>query len=378
MRTIIYVVVALISIAAIMWRRRLKPLRLHRSIDAVIPAYNEETCIADSVARLMENPYLNRVIVVNDGSTDGTAAMLDTLQTRYPRLKVVHQENTGKGGALMNGIRRADAQFVFLTDADTLVPNDDDGLGYLLAEMAAGADAVGGVPLSDLDGAGLLPHIRASTKLIVISVLRTLQQMVGGSPFLVSGACGLFRREMLLQVPFSDRTKVEDLDLTWSLISKGYKVRQSTRCIVYSQECNSLRAEWRRWRRWIAGYAVCMRLHRGLLLSRFGLLTIVPVALSSFVAMGFMAHGLWPAIERGEWLRLPLYLFPWQWMAIVYAIGAVGAIHHRKFSLVLLAPAALVYVVMSYFVWMTHGIAGLFTGAEPTRDKPERYVHVVG
>jgi len=233
MRTIIYVVVALISIAAIMWRRRLKPLRLHRSIDAVIPAYNEETCIADSVARLMENPYLNRVIVVNDGSTDGTAAMLDTLQTRYPRLKVVHQENTGKGGALMNGIRRADAQFVFLTDADTLVPNDDDGLGYLLAEMAAGADAVGGVPLSDLDGAGLLPHIRASTKLIVISVLRTLQQMVGGSPFLVSGACGLFRREMLLQVPFSDRTKVEDLDLTWSLISKGYKVRQSTRCIVY-------------------------------------------------------------------------------------------------------------------------------------------------
>jgi len=121
-----------------------------------------------------------------------------------------------------------------------------------------------------------------------------------------------------------------------------------------------------------------MRLHRGLLLSRFGLLTIVPVALSSFVAMGFMAHGLWPAIERGEWLRLPLYLFPWQWMAIVYAIGAVGAIHHRKFSLVLLAPAALVYVVMSYFVWMTHGIAGLFTGAEPTRDKPERYVHVVG
>ncbi|MEY4159772.1 MAG: hypothetical protein RLZZ136_393 [Pseudomonadota bacterium] len=378
MKTTVFFCIVFVAVAWIAWRRQMKPARCLGVIDAIVPAFNEEVCIAVAIDRLMRNPYFNRVIVVNDGSTDNTRQVLDDIAPLHPRLTVIHQENTGKGGALMAGIAKSDKPFVFLTDADTIVPESGDGLGFMLAEMARGADAVGGIPLSDLEGAGLLPQIRASTKLVVIAVQRTFQQLTGGSPFLISGACGLFRREVLLKVPFSDRTKVEDLDLTWSLITQGYRVRQSSRSFVYSQEANSLVAEWRRWRRWIAGYAVCMRLHRKLLLTRFGLLTIIPVALSSFIAFGFMAHALWPMLSRGDLLHLPLALFPWQWIAIIFMIGAVGAIHHRRPWLILLAPAALVYVVMSYMVWLLHGLRGLFTGLEPSRDKPERYAHVVG
>ena len=377
MRTEIYLVVAIVATIFIILRRRLRPIRDFGTIDAIVPAFNEERCIVDSVERLLQNPYLEQIIVVNDGSTDATPALVDLLAVKYSRLTVVHQENTGKGAALMAGISRSEAEYVFLTDADTTVPSTGDGLGYMLAEMNNGADAVGGIPLSDLNGAGLLPHIRASTKLIVISLHRTFQQLVGGAPFLISGACGLFRREMLVRVPFSDRTKVEDLDLTWSLVANGYKVRQCNRSFVYSQECNTLKAELNRWRRWIAGYAVCMRLHRHLLLTRFGLLTVIPVALSSFIAVGFLTHALEPMVLRGDWVHLPLYLFPWQWMIAVYAIGAVGAIHHRRATLIFLAPAALVYVLICYFVWLSHGLRGLFTGKEPQRDKPERYAHVV-
>lgn len=377
MRTEIYLVVAIIGIIIIIFRRRLRPVQNFETVDAIVPAFNEERCIVDSVERLLQNPYLNRVIVVDDGSTDATPTLIDLLAVKHSRLTVIHQENTGKGAALMAGISRSVAEYVFLTDADTTVPSTGDGLGYMLAEMNDGADAVGGIPLSDLNGAGLLPHIRASTKLIVISLHRTFQQLVGGAPFLISGACGLFRREMLVRVPFSDRTKVEDLDLTWSLIANGYKVRQCNRSFVYSQECNTFRAEMRRWRRWIAGYAVCMRLHRHLLLTRFGLLTVIPVALSSFVAVGFLAHALAPVALGNDWTKLPLYLFPWQWMIVIYSIGAVGAIHHRRASLIFLAPAALVYVLICYFTWLSHGLRGLFTGNEPLRDSPERYAHVV-
>jgi len=378
MRTAIYIIVALVAALCILWRRRLQPVRRYGSVDVIIPAFNEEVCITDSIYRLLENRYFRNVIVVNDGSTDATGKVIDLLAQKHDRLTVIHQANTGKGGALMAGIRHSTAELVFLTDADTTLPPDDDGVGYLLAEIAEGADAVGGIPLSDLDGAGILPHIRASTKLIVISLHRTFQQIVGGAPFLISGACGLFRREVLLDVPFSDRTKVEDLDLTWSLVEQGYIVRQSNRCFVYSQECNSLAAEWKRWRRWIAGYATCMRLHRQLLLTRFGLLTVIPVALSSFVAVSFLGRALAPVVMRGDWVHLPLYLFPWQWMLAVYAIGAVGAIHHRRPSLILLAPAALIYVMICYLAWVLHGLRSLVTGREPARDKPERYAHVVG
>lgn len=67
----------------------------------------------------------------------------------------------------------------------------------MLAEIERGADAVGGIPSTALKGAGLLPHIRATVKLPMIVMKRTLQQLLGGAPFIISGACGMFRTDVL-------------------------------------------------------------------------------------------------------------------------------------------------------------------------------------
>ena len=378
MKTAFFLVVAAVAIVWLLKRWRRPPSQLFRSVDAIVAAFNEELCIVESVEGLLKNPYLNQVIVVNDGSSDNTATILNRLATKHKRLVVVHQQNTGKGGALMAGLARARARYVFLTDADTLLPPDDEGLGYMIAEMQRGADAVGGVPSSNLAGAGVLPHIRATVKLPMIVLKRMFQQIVGGAPFLISGACGMFRTEVLRKVPFSDRTKVEDLDLTWSLVSKGYRVRQTSRCIVYAQECNSLRSEWLRWRRWIVGYAVCMRLHHRLLLTRFGLFSIMPMFLVVVAGVASLLTGLVPSLLHGELLGTLLRLFPLLWLAVVCSISLVSAIHHRRIWLVALAPAAVFYVFLSYTIWLVHGVRGFLTGAEPPRDKPKRYAHVVG
>lgn len=74
------------------------------------------------------------------------------------RLVVVSQKNTGKGGALMHGLSYATCEQVFLSDADTYVPPDSLGMGYMLAEIERGADAVGGIPSTLLKGAGLLVY----------------------------------------------------------------------------------------------------------------------------------------------------------------------------------------------------------------------------
>ncbi len=378
MKAIFFLSVVAIALTwlALRWRR--PPCRAYRSVDAIIPAFNEELCIRGSVGQLLKNPYFDRIIVVNDGSSDGTPAILDLLASEHQRLIVVHQKNTGKGGALMAGLAQTKARFVFLTDADTLLPPDNDGLGYMISEMNRGADAVGGIPSSNLTGAGILPHIRATVKLPMIMLKRTFQQILGGAPFLVSGACGMFRTDVLRQVPFSDRTKVEDLDLTWSLIGRGFRVRQTPRCIVYSQECNSIKDEWLRWRRWIVGYAVCMRLHHRLLLSRFGLFSIMPMFLLVFVGAGSYLAMFGVSLFQGEFGKASLQIFPLLWMIAVCLIGLVSAIHHRRFWLVPLAPAAVIYVFLSYTLWIVHGIRGLLTGQELKRDKPPRYSHVVG
>jgi cellulose synthase/poly-beta-1,6-N-acetylglucosamine synthase-like glycosyltransferase len=357
---------------------RHKPSSNFASVDAIIPAYNEAPCLEASLVQLLRNPYIRRVICVNDGSTDDTAGVLARMARNWPdRLVAINQANTGKGGALMNGLRHATADQVFLTDADTRVPHDRNGLGYMLAEIERGADAVGGIPSTNLDGARLLPYIRATVKLPMIAIKRTFQQIVGGAPFIISGACGMFRTDVLLKHGFSDRTKVEDLDLTWTLVAHGYKVRQANRCIVYPQECNTLREEWRRWRRWIAGFAVCMRLHRRLLLSRFGLVSMTPM-------FGLVVLGI--AVYAATWIRaylehggvgIAMAVFPLAWVAVVSVLGAISAWHHRKLRLVPMASLAVFYVFLAYAIWIVHGLAAFFTGREPTRDKPTRYAHVV-
>jgi cellulose synthase/poly-beta-1,6-N-acetylglucosamine synthase-like glycosyltransferase len=377
-RTLFFFVMCVAVLCFLAARGRRKPCRRYASIDAIVPAYNEAPCIAASLQSLLRNPYIDRVICVNDGSTDDTAAVLDAFAARMgERVVVVHQANTGKGGALMHGLRHARAECVFLTDADTRVDPDDDGLGYMLAEIDAGADAVGGVPSSNLAGAGLLPYIRASVKLPMIIIKRTFQQLLGGAPFLISGSCGMYRAQVLREVGFSDRTKVEDLDLSWSLVARGYKVRQSNFCIVYPQECNTLREEWRRWRRWIVGYAVCMRLHRGLLLTRFGIFSILPMLMLVLIGVAASLATWIASIAQHGALGFPLAVFPLAWVAAVTALGAVSAAHHRKFLLVPAASLAVFYVVLSYLIWCIHGFKGLVTGKEPARDKPTRYADVV-
>jgi len=377
MKTILFFTMCAVVAAYMLYRLRRLPSSSKGVVDVIVPAFNEEPCLEGTLRNLYFNPYINNVICVNDGSTDGTAAVLDKWAENNPRLIVIHQENTGKGGAIMKGLSHVTAPYVFLTDADTYVPSRGDGLGYMIAELEAGADAVGGVPSSDLRGGGLLGYIRATVKLPMIVIKRAFQQILGGAPFIISGACGMFRTEVLAEVGLSDRTNVEDLDLTWELVSRGYKVRQANRCVVYPQECKTVREDWLRWRRWIMGYAVCMRLHRGLLFTRYGLFSILPMFLMAIVGVAIYAVSWTRLIIGGHADQIPFMLFPLVWLAAVSVLGLISAVHHRKARLIPLASVAVLYVLFAYAVWLVHGVKALLTGKELGRDKPTRYARVV-
>jgi hypothetical protein len=125
------------------------------------------------------------------------------------------------------------------------------------------------------------------------------------------------------------------------------------------------------------GYAVCMRLHRKLLLTRYGLFSILPMFL--MVVLGIAIYGFaWSrSILAGTPQNLPMLLFPLLWLAADSVIGLVSAIHHRKARLLPLAPLAILYVLLSYAVWIVHGFKAVLTGREFGRDKPTRYARVV-
>lgn len=377
MKTIFFFAMAALTMAWLIVRGRQRPSENLNSIDVIVPAYNEEPVIERSLVNLLRNPYVRQVICVDDGSTDATAYLAARIAQHTKRLVLVSKENGGKGSAISAGLEHVTSDAVFLTDADTYVPFKSKGLGYMLAAIERGADAVGGIPSSDLRGGGLLGYVRASVKLPMIVIKRTFQQITGGAPFIISGACGMFRADVLREVGVTDRTNVEDLDLTWTLIARGYKVRQVNRAIVYPQECKTLREEWRRWRRWIMGYAVCMRLHWRLLFTRYGLFSILPMFLVVVLGVAMYGYSWSHAIVSGHAALLPSLLFPLLWLGVVTVLGGISAWHHNKLRLLFMAPLALLYVILAYAVWLTHGLQGLFTGREYGRDKPTRYARVV-
>ena len=165
-----------------------------RGVTIVVPAYNEELGIEGVIERLsgLELGVPVELLVVDDGSTDGTAAVLEGLEGRAPALRVIrHGHNQGYGAALKTGFANARHAVVVITDADGTYP--EDRIVDLLARIDAGAEmAVGARRGEDVH----IPLIRRPAK----NFLRILASFLAGTriPDLNSGLRA-FRRELVLK-----------------------------------------------------------------------------------------------------------------------------------------------------------------------------------
>jgi glycosyltransferase involved in cell wall biosynthesis len=111
-------------------------------LSVVVPCFNEAATIATTCKRALDSPFTAEVIVVDDGSTDGSAAIVDGLGD--PRVRLIRQpHNQGKGAALRRGFAEATQLYVLVQDAD--LEYDPADYGALLAPLLAGeADVVFG------------------------------------------------------------------------------------------------------------------------------------------------------------------------------------------------------------------------------------------
>lgn len=119
----------------------------HPTLTVVMPAYNEEEAIEAAVddvrVHVLDVVPGSTLIVVNDGSRDGTGTILDAIAARDPRVRPVHQPNGGHGPALMTGMNRATTDYLFLLDSDRQITLD--GFPAAWAHACARRDAVFGV-----------------------------------------------------------------------------------------------------------------------------------------------------------------------------------------------------------------------------------------
>ena len=89
------------------------------TLSVLIPAFNEKNTIEDSVERVRKESVVSQIIIVDDGSSDGTREIIEQLESRDPRIEVIlHDQNLGKGAAVRSAIPRAHAPICIVHDAD--------------------------------------------------------------------------------------------------------------------------------------------------------------------------------------------------------------------------------------------------------------------
>lgn len=116
-------------------------------LTVVMPVYNEQGAIAlaiDEVQRqVLDHVAGAELVVVNDGSKDGTAGIIDLAAAADPRVRPIHQANRGHGGALMTGLSQARGTYVLLIDSDRQILLDDFAAHW--QQIRAGRHGVFGV-----------------------------------------------------------------------------------------------------------------------------------------------------------------------------------------------------------------------------------------
>lgn len=266
------VVISLFNILLALWykatsKNRIRSKKFTPHVSIIVPAYNEDKVIEKSVRSLIRSRYRKiEILIVDDGSTDNTWQVARALARRYKRVKALHQTNSGKAVALNNAIARTESDIVICVDADTLFPPDTiKNLVRHFEDETVGAVA-GVVKVGNAHG--VLTKWQALEYISGISIERNAQALLGAIT-IVPGACGAWRRSILMEVGgFSSSTLAEDCDLALKIQkTKRYRILQDNEAISYTEAPQSLMALTKQRFRWTFGNIQSLWKHRHMVLN---------------------------------------------------------------------------------------------------------------
>jgi cellulose synthase/poly-beta-1,6-N-acetylglucosamine synthase-like glycosyltransferase len=263
MRMVVVVALARRHVRAV--RRRPPDPQFTPALTIVVPAFNEAVGIERAVRSLAANDYPEfEIVVVDDGSTDGTGDLVEALDLE--RVRLVRQANAGKPAALNAGVMAARHDLIVTVDGDTVFEVDT-----LRALVQPFRDSdVGAVAGNTKVGnrSGLLGRWQHIEYVMGFNLDRRLYDVLRCMPT-VPGAIGAFRRAALADIGgVSSATLAEDTDITIGIGRAGWRVVYAEEARAWTEAPASLSALWRQRYRWSYGTMQAVWKHKGAALHR--------------------------------------------------------------------------------------------------------------
>jgi peptidoglycan-N-acetylglucosamine deacetylase len=236
-------------------------------VSVVIAAYNEEKVIKKTVDSILASDYpAFEVLVVDDGSKDGTSAVIREAYLNNPLVRLISKGNGGKSSAVNLGFKEAKGEIVVALDADTLIAENAISLLVRHFKNEQVSAVSGNVKVGNKGNlltnwqhieyvTGFNLERRAFAELNCITV--------------VPGAIGAWRKTAVeVAGYFKEDTLAEDTDITLTLLRQGHKIEFEEKAYAYTEVPEDIKSLAKQRYRWTYGTLQCLWKHRESLFSK--------------------------------------------------------------------------------------------------------------
>ncbi len=225
-----------------------------RSLGIIVPCFNEEKNIGKNIEAFLASDYkgLKKLIIVDDCSTDNSYKIIKQYAKKYSRVIALQTpKNTGcAAGAKNFGIKYVKTELIGFSDADSLP--DKNAISKMVGFF--NDSKVGGVTSRVFVNSpkNYLTRIQA----IEYKIIAFTRKLLGflDSIYVTNGPLSIYRKKAFDQTGgFDEKNMTEDIELTWHLVSKGWKIHMSIPAVVRSYVPTTVKTWFRQRIRWNVG-----------------------------------------------------------------------------------------------------------------------------
>lgn len=230
--------------------------RYLRSINIVVPAYNEEDNIIGTIESLLRLNYPKdkiKITVVDDGSQDNTKKVVERfISEKKPKnVFLISQKNKGKASALNNALKKTDTELFACVDADSFV--DPDSLRIMVDYF------------EDKKVGAVIPSIKVYQPRNLIEKLQDLEYNLAvfarkvfatiGSLFITPGVLSVYRTDIIKRLGgFDEDNLTEDFEIAMRLKYNNYLIEMDPDAVTYTKVPKTFKSFWRQRIRWFRGF----------------------------------------------------------------------------------------------------------------------------